>query len=225
MRLSRLFRTGPSNERRIEPQGQQVSGKRLSGGQDAGPRARGDEFHGSSSYEENPVLDLLGGAADSSSARFIVKAADETGSSAGDRLMGSLYDQYCQALDSPLATLSDAWVNADSGEDLSLGDQELASRRWRDDAVSPVAAILGDISSLEQAFGPMQPMGPNAAASMEDVPEVLRLFAPPEYHAASTRRPSPILPSLVRREHHTLAIDSPVRPLNTPHERERKEPA
>ncbi|WP_250475280.1 TagK domain-containing protein [Caballeronia sp. GAFFF1] len=207
----------------MEPQGQPVSGVGSGSVQRAGQRDHGDTSHATSPYGENAVLDLLGGAADSSSARFIVKAADDAGSSAGDRLMGSLYEQYCQALDSPLASLPDTWVDAASGEGMPLRDQELASHRWRDQAVGPVAAILGDISNLEQAFGPMHHIGPYAAASVEEVPEVLRLFAPPEYHAASARRPSPILPSLVRREHHTLAIDSPVRPLNTPHEREQKE--
>ncbi len=210
--------------RDMEPQGQPVSTASLGMRQPAEPHLHAGESRAPSPYGENPVLDLLGGAADSSSARFIVKAADETGSSAGDRLMGSLYEQYCQALDSPIASLADAWVDAASSDEMPLGDQELVSHRWRDDAVGPVAAILGDISNLEQAFGSMHHIGSHhAAASVEEVPEVLRLFAPPEYHAASARRPSPILPSLVRREHHTLAIDSPVRPLNTPHEHEQKE--
>ncbi|MET5115300.1 TagK domain-containing protein, partial [Burkholderia pseudomallei] len=44
----------------------------------------------------------------------------------------------------------------------------------------------------------------------EPVPEVLRLFAPAEYHAATARRPAGLPPALARREHQSLAIDSPL---------------
>jgi hypothetical protein len=227
MRFASLFRTAPSNEPRTEPQGQRFSSGEINSPQaafEAGyERASDNAPYESSAYGESPVLDVIGGAADSSSARFIVKAADEAGSTAGDRLLGSLYEQYCQALDSPLATLSNTWVGAASGDDVSLAEQDLTARRWGDDAVGPVAAVLGDIHNVEQAFGSMHHNAPHAAAEIDDVPEVLRLFAPPEYHAAQARSPGAILPSLVRREHHTLAIDSPVRPLNTPHELEQKE--
>lgn len=41
------------------------------------------------------------------------------------------------------------------------------------------------------------------------VPEILRLFAPPEFHAEAAHGAA-ALPPLTRREHHALSVDSPL---------------
>ncbi|MEZ2350176.1 TagK domain-containing protein [Caballeronia sp. RCC_10] len=221
MRLARLFRASPSDEPRIEPRDRQApagpANQEAASGFDGGG-ARAD----SSAYADSLVLDLIGGTADASSARFTVKTGDDTASTATDALFGSLYEQYCQALDSPLTPRADTWVPAPGGEDVSYGEQHQTRSRLGDGTISPIADVLGDIYNLEQAFGPMFGHSSHSAAVSDNVPEVLRLFAPPEYGAALSHKPGPILPSLVRREHHTLSIDSPVRPLNTPHSREQE---
>lgn len=221
MRLSRLFRNTVPDEPRIEPQDQRSPAREGDRKDAASTRIREGASSEPAAYEDNLVLDLLAGTAEASSARFVFKIGDDTAGTATDALLGSLYEQYCQALDAPLAPRSDVWVPAPGGEDVSWGEQHQGGSGG-DDIISPIAAVLGDIHSLEQAFGPINSGAHHAVAATDEVPEVLRLFAPAEYHAALSRRPGRILPSLVRREHHTLSIDSPVRPLNTPHSREQE---
>lgn len=71
-----------------------------------------------------------------------------------------------------------------------------------------IETLLSGEPNLEDAFGRLEP-ALTADLEIESMPEVLRLFAPPEFHAAESRRTADLPPPLTRREHHALSVDSP----------------
>ncbi|SPB15129.1 hypothetical protein NOV72_02358 [Caballeronia novacaledonica] len=80
-----------------------------------------------------------------------------------------------------------------------------------------IEALLSGQRTLEDAFGQMTPGHDDL--EVDSVPEVLRLFAPVEYHAAEARRTAALPPALNRREHHVLSVDSAfVAPASADHE-------
>jgi hypothetical protein len=76
--------------------------------------------------------------------------------------------------------------------------------------VGSIEALLSGARVLKDVFGPLGEGEMPGLADTEPVPEILRLFAPAEYHAAASRRPTALPPALARREHHALGIDSPL---------------
>jgi hypothetical protein len=223
MRLPRIFGAKALNARRSEPAAHAVE----RGDPQASARRVRIDDDARANDSTNPVLDLLGDSADANWARYatrIEEGVPPTEGAAGARLMSALYEQYCQALDAPLSGSAGEWVGATDVADALAEDRDRRERgegqrgQRGDSSSSPIAAILGDIHNVQQAFGPLARMSAEGIAEADEVPEVLRLFAPPEYHAAAARRVGAMPPSLVRREHHTLAIDSPIRPLNIPNQ-------
>lgn len=129
-----------------------------------------------------------------------------------DDLISSLHRQYCQALANPLGVALGAdWESP----------PVLSGRHMRRESALPgdscahhagqesIEALLSGAQQLDHAFGPLGESDLGALSDTESVPEILRLFAPPEYLASAfpiAARPPP----LARREHHSLGIDSPL---------------
>ncbi|AJY23700.1 hypothetical protein CH72_3513 [Burkholderia ambifaria AMMD] len=131
-----------------------------------------------------------------------------------DDLVETLHAQYWGALTDPHTALPGSW-----GEQLDSPETPVASVTPDSHDVRPTpanAAAFGSIEvmlsgkrSLEDAFGHLD-TGFTPELEIEPVPEVLRLFAPPEFHAAEAHRASALPPTLTRREHHMLSVDSPL---------------
>jgi hypothetical protein len=129
-----------------------------------------------------------------------------------DELLGVLHADYCEALGSSGKASIGAWENAEDphvrvSEDLppepelGAGEKNMVS----------ISELLSEPQRLEDAIGPLiaDPWLADAS-SLPPVPEILQLFAPAEYHTGAARRRSAAPPVLARREHHALAIDSPL---------------
>ncbi|PCE30616.1 hypothetical protein BZL54_19805 [Burkholderia ubonensis subsp. mesacidophila] len=169
----------------------------LAGSPDAMPR------------DADAVLDLIGAviAADALASRQADDAS--TDSTPARDLMHSLYEQYCGALENPQASLSAGWAAQMTTARRPLPDLGGDAREGVD-ATDSIAGLLSGARVLDDAFGPLTPGdGPDPAVT-EPVPEILRLFAPAEFHAGAARRAASLPPALTRQEHQTLAIDSPL---------------
>ncbi|MEA3082894.1 MAG: hypothetical protein QOC89_591 [Paraburkholderia sp.] len=114
-------------------------------------------------------------------------------------LMASLYDRYCRALDDPQSALEGDWIAPSARPTASHQVPDLTSQQQ----AASVDALLSGAQRVEQAFGKLEG-DPCATVAVESAPDILRLFAPPEFRAQSSRLP----PALVRREHHATSIDS-----------------
>jgi hypothetical protein len=123
-------------------------------------------------------------------------------------LIATLHTQYCQALDNPWVPIGTAdWVPASAGAGAVGLPVDLHVPAAGNDSIE---ALLSGAQLLDHAFGPLRESDLGSLPESEPVPEILRLFAPPEY-LASTRRQAPALPpTLARREHHSFGIDSPL---------------
>ncbi|PAJ89483.1 TagK domain-containing protein [Burkholderia ubonensis] len=174
------------------------------------------------SRDADAVLDLIDAviAADALASReaddaiAIADAPAAGGPIPARDLMHSLYEQYCGALENPQASPSAGWAAQMTAAHRPLPDLR-ADAREGVDATDSIAGLLSGARVLDDAFGPLTPGdGPDPAAT-EPVPEILRLFAPAEYHATAARRQGGLPPALTRQEHQTLAIDSPL-PASAP---------
>jgi hypothetical protein len=138
-------------------------------------------------------------------------------------LIQTLHDQYWWALDDPQASLAGDWAAHTTLASGSSGDAPCPpdEAHARPDRVAvttsseadSIEVLLSGAHTLEDCFGPLSdPAGQSDPPDwrVEPVPEILRLFAPPEYHAAAARRLSALPAALARREHHSLGIDSPM---------------
>ncbi|KVD77279.1 type VI secretion protein [Burkholderia sp. ABCPW 14] len=127
-------------------------------------------------------------------------------------LMHSLYEQYCGALEDPQASLASDWPAQMAIVRRPPPDQPGDRRKGSEAAeeADSIDALVSGSSVFDDVFGLLRPGDTPDPAAMEPIPEVLRLFAPAEYHAAMARRPGSLPPALARREHQTLAIDSPL---------------
>ncbi|KML49289.1 hypothetical protein VL15_27855 [Burkholderia cepacia] len=126
-----------------------------------------------------------------------------------DSLVETLHAQYWRALTDPHASVA---------ADLTPpGDQPTSHAPVPDPQVDPgvrdecdsIEALLRGNPKLEDVF---EQLDRHAGHILDDepVPEILRLFAPPEFHAAAARQGSALPPPLTRREHHALSVDSPL---------------
>ncbi|WP_153102339.1 TagK domain-containing protein [Paraburkholderia hayleyella] len=134
---------------------------------------------------------------------------------APDALIATLHAQYWRALSAPNAPHDVAWVPAvDEMPQHRAGHN--ASDNTSHGLHSPshdstsIETLLSGAVTLEDAFGPLVDVCSGFAAGAGPAPEILRLFAPPEFHTAVARRTPAQAPTLTRREHHTLAVDSPL---------------
>ncbi|RQR38103.1 TagK domain-containing protein [Burkholderia sp. Bp9143] len=131
-----------------------------------------------------------------------------------DDLVESLHAQYWRALTDPHTALSGSW-----GEQLDSPATPLASVMPESHDLWPtptnagasgsIEVMLSGERNLEDAFGHLD-TSCTPELEIEPVSEVLRLFAPPEFHAAEARRAPALPPALTRREHHALSVDSPL---------------
>ncbi|WP_167336053.1 TagK domain-containing protein [Paraburkholderia bannensis] len=178
------------------------------GREDAYPRA-GREEH------DAPIFDLLGSHLGDHGQDFYPAADQHVPQSTsidGSGLMGTLYVHYCKALDAPQSLMSGAWVSSTPSLPLSTSTHE-HDPTWDSHAGGAISGLFPDIERVDQAFGRL---GIGEALDLggdDGVPEILRLFAPPEYSAKPHGEPVRP-PALTQREHHTLAIDSPLTELN-----------
>jgi hypothetical protein len=127
-------------------------------------------------------------------------------------VIDGLNAQYWRVLADPHASLSDSWIGQpdDPPEHAAASD---TPDDWHAQGeigeASSVEALLSGERALEDVFGLLE-RGSAPDLEVERVPEVLRLFAPPEYHAAEAHRAPSLPPALTRREHHVLSVDSPL---------------
>ncbi|WP_227245119.1 TagK domain-containing protein [Paraburkholderia caribensis] len=177
------------------------------------PRAHDDQPGDSDPHDT--ILQLLGSHLDDGGYPSGREQRVTASSTDGNDLLGFLYAHYCRALDTPQSLMSGAWVpsglpvHADPARDESRQDD------WDRDAGGAISGMFGDVECVDQAFGTLRPGGVPDMHERDAVPEILRLFAPPEYKAKA-RVETVVAPALTQREHHTLAIDSPLTGLNGP---------
>ncbi|QCP54377.1 TagK domain-containing protein [Trinickia violacea] len=131
----------------------------------------------------------------------------------GEDLMSSLHRQYCQALDNPLGPMAGAgWESPSESSGRYVRDKSgFPADSHRPDAnQDSIETLLSGAQLLDHAFGPLGESDLGNLLESEPVPEILRLFAPPEYLASAFRWMASVPPTLARREHHSLGIDSPL---------------
>lgn len=123
-------------------------------------------------------------------------------------LIVMLHTQYCQALDNPWVPIgSTEWVSVPAGAGTVALPGDLHTHSAGSDSIE---ALLSGAQLLDHAFGPLRESDLGSLPESEPVPEILRLFAPPEYLASARRQAAALPPTLSRREHHAFGIDSPL---------------
>ena len=132
-------------------------------------------------------------------------------------LIEALQMLYSRALDDPQASLAGEWAANAGGPQTTMEErpaqpdpaQQELHASWS--STDSIEVLLSGAHRLEHFFGPLEnEKGEMTHPDVEPVPEILHLFAPPEYHAAAARRPPSLPPALTRREHHVLTVDSPL---------------
>ncbi|SAK88444.1 hypothetical protein AWB78_04618 [Caballeronia calidae] len=78
----------------------------------------------------------------------------------------------------------------------------------------PISEWLGAVETIEEAFGPLVDIN-DAMAAPRAVPDILEVFAPGQYQVSDAEGSACSAPQLARRDHHTLAIDSPMQQTNS----------
>lgn len=131
-----------------------------------------------------------------------------------DNLVETLHAQYWRALTDPHTALSGSWgeqpdAHATPVASVMPDSHDLCPTPTAAAASGSIEVMLSGERNLEDAFGQLD-TGCTFGLEIEPVPEVLRLFAPPEFHAAEARRAPALPPALTRREHHALSVDSPL---------------
>ncbi|WP_310634362.1 TagK domain-containing protein [Paraburkholderia sp.] len=130
-----------------------------------------------------------------------------------DDLISSLHRQYCQALDNPFGLGSVAEWEAPAepaGHDAHGGSGLPVDPHLHRTGHDSIEALLTGAQLLDHAFGALKESDLGYLPESESAPEILRLFAPPEYQASGLRSRAMLPPALARREHHSLGIDSPL---------------
>ncbi|WP_241299310.1 TagK domain-containing protein [Burkholderia stabilis] len=160
------------------------------------------------------VLDQLGiGSMASTEAQMDASARAATAAAdSPDGLVATLHAQYWRALTDPHATVAAEWAPMvdEPAAHASAPDSRDALRAHGDlERAQSIEALLFGDRTLEDVF---ERLGAHTEPALDDepIPEILRLFAPPEFQAAAARRGSALPPALTRREHHALTVDSPL---------------
>jgi hypothetical protein len=159
------------------------------------------------------ILELIGN--DGQGKTAFLHATDDM-ESVNDVVQG-LHAQYWRALTDPHASLSGSWIGQSDEQPTptaAAADNAEGSRQSRgeSDEARSLETLLSGECTLEKIFGRLESGANGTIADLEaePVPEVLRLFAPPEYHAAVAGQTAALPPALTRREHHALSFDSPL---------------
>ncbi|QGZ64088.1 TagK domain-containing protein [Paraburkholderia acidisoli] len=215
MWISKLFRKPNGIDRTEEPR----SLPRNDGGASAREMGRAawrhetiDSDRRSAAIEDESFLTMLGSRLHAGDKVF--EPANERDSPAQDvgSLLGALYVHYCKALETPYELPSGTWTTPGSGNAAELRRDAMADSAWDREAGGAITGMFPDIENLEDAFG-LRFGARGDVVQSEGIPEILRLFAPRDYEM-SARPVKALPPALTRREHHTLAIDSPLAELN-----------
>ncbi|MPV71366.1 TagK domain-containing protein [Burkholderia sp. BE17] len=161
---------------------------------------------------DDAVFGLIGiGSMDSAEANAHTRVSAPTGDAdSADALVDALHAQYWRALTDPHASLTDSWAPQVDEPSAHAATQDAPDEWHAQDAhreSASIEALLSGERTLEDVFGRLEG---DLALEEASVPEVLRLFAPPEFHAADARRAPALPPALTRREHHALSVDSPL---------------
>ncbi|WP_423396209.1 TagK domain-containing protein [Burkholderia sp. LMG 21824] len=160
------------------------------------------------------VLEQLGiGGIDSASAHMRTSARAPTAAAdSPDALVDTLHAQYWRALTDPHAAVSTEWAQmADepAAHTASPDPQDALHAHGNLGGSDSIETLLFGNRTLKDVF---EQLDGHAETALDDepIPEILRLFAPPEYQAAAARRGPALPPALTRREHHALTVDSPL---------------
>ena len=185
--------------------------------------------------DADPILSLIGGADVGTRAELARYDRDgETSASSAAStipcaadLIATLHAQYWRALNDPQASVTESWVDEADREPAHAiphaisreTDEEAAHEaavHAKQDGAGSIETLLSGESTIDDCFGRLEsrsaldPLG----LAKDSPPEVLRLFAPPNYCADtqphSWASASALPPPLTRREHHVLSIDSPL---------------
>jgi len=163
---------------------------------------------------DDDMLGLLGIGTRDGAAAYSHASADTTGIDADhtDALIDALHAQYWRALTDPGAPIASAWapsVDDTLPHEITPDHPHDAHADEKTGRSDSIVTLLSGNRTIEDAFGHLgghvEP-----APDGESVPEILQLFAPPEFHAGSARRAPAPPPPLTRREHHALSVDSPL---------------
>ncbi|KVF22125.1 hypothetical protein WJ07_17810 [Burkholderia vietnamiensis] len=179
----------------------------------AGLDLAADEKHGQLHTNDN-VLDQLGiGSMDSTAAQIDASSHGPTAAAESpDGLVAALHAQYWRALTDPNATVAAEWAPmADEAATHACAPDSHDDPRAHvvPEHAESIEALLFGHRTLEDVFDRLDGHG-ETVLDDEPIPEILRLFAPPEFQAAAARRGPTLPPSLTRREHHALTVDSPL---------------
>jgi hypothetical protein len=161
------------------------------------------------------IFELLGSSANAAYDTSAYERPDASTLTDRNDLLAILNEQYYQALESPYFLPNSEWVGSSATGIPGLGKGAVRERDRADDDSSSIHSLLSDIEVLEEAFDKLHEGSVTDLAGHDAVPEILRLFAPREYHASAARRVGMAPPPVARRDHHTLAIDSPLAALNS----------
>jgi hypothetical protein len=157
-------------------------------------------------WGSDDIFDLIGSR--TATQAPVARSAPGGASAEPGDLIATLHTQYCQALENPWVPIGSAeWVSAPAGAG-AMGlpiDLEVCASGH-----DSIEALLSGAQLLDHAFGPLRESDLGSLPESEPVPEILRLFAPPEYLASAWRAMATLPPALARREHHSFGIDSPL---------------
>ncbi|MFM0738156.1 TagK domain-containing protein [Paraburkholderia xenovorans] len=163
----------------------------------------------------NAIFELLDSSVKAAHCASVDKEADASARIEHDDLLAALSDQYYQALESPHFLPEAEWVGSPSRVARETGSCESAGHRSGSDGSASIHALLSDIELLEEAFGPLRQERAADLVEHDAAPEILKLFAPPAYRVSAGRHRGAVPPFVARRDHHTLAIDSPLGALDS----------
>ncbi|WP_321956261.1 TagK domain-containing protein [Burkholderia cenocepacia] len=124
-----------------------------------------------------------------------------------DLLIDTLHAQYWRALADPHTAATAEWGSIAAAAEPATRTTALDSPECPDASRDhdSIETLLFGGRTLEDVFERLdEHTGP--LPDDEPVPEILLLFAPPDFRATAAQHP----PALTRREHHALTIDSPL---------------
>ncbi|WP_310642539.1 TagK domain-containing protein [Burkholderia cenocepacia] len=124
-----------------------------------------------------------------------------------DLLIDTLHALYWRALADPHTAATAEWGSIAAAAEPATRTTALDSLECQDASRDhdSIETLLFGGRTLEDVFERLdEHTGP--LPDDEPVPEILLLFAPPDFRATAAQHP----PALTRREHHALTIDSPL---------------
>lgn len=218
MWVGRLIRRDVNASTRIQPDLTQTEWQRPGDTRLAHPpndeQSRACEADPEYSLDDNPrgshaVFGLIGTTLSSEDRVSRWERGDESNGAAD--LIEALHAQYCRALSDPHASLAGSWEAQPAfSEGVHPASHHDAPAAVQAPHIGSIEALLSGARFMEDVFGPLAADPDADFAASEPVPEVLGLFAPQDYLAAAARRACVLPPTLARREHHALGIDSPL---------------